>query len=186
MYKHDTLDIGFIAHPKTASSSAARILCENGWHVTSNHHMVDRNLPANVISVIREPQDWYVSWYFHIRKHPLGQIKCDFAEWLPTFIETASWPHQRDGFIGIEQTTHLIFYKRLQDGWDAVMADLGLEPLELPFLNVQGRENRPADEFFTPELVKLLNPDLQAQYAALEAQLGDQPYLRNPCQETTA
>lgn len=173
MYRHNTLDIGFIAHPKTASTSLSRVLQKNGWSSKTGHHEIDEPIPAQVISVIREPHDWHVSWFFHVAP------KSSFAEWLPVFLREAGWPYGR--FDGLVHTTHLIFYKRLQVGFDAVMADLGLQPLELPFDNVKGRAGRPSDEFFTPELSELLDPALIASYAALEAQLGDQPYLELPC-----
>lgn len=176
MYRHPIHDIGFIAHPKTASTSAAKALEAENWWAKKPHHEADEPFPKNVISVIREPMDWYVSWYFHVRGRRNRDIG-DFDEWLEEFVQHKSFP-QHPPFYGLPHTTHLLFYDRLQDGLNAALTDLNLQPIELGFFNVRGREGRPASEFFDQNSKNLIDNGLFMTYDSLRDQLGDQPYLR--------
>jgi hypothetical protein len=179
MYRHPIHDIGFIAHPKTASTSAAKALEAENWWAKRPHHEVDEPYPKHIISVIREPRDWYTSWFFHIKGHRDNDIG-PFDEWLERFIREAEFP-TTPPFYGLPHTTHLVFYERLQEGLNAALIDLGLQPIELGFHNVRHRDGRPASEFFTETSEKLLDPTLILTYDSLREKLGDQPYLKIRC-----
>jgi len=176
MYRHTTFDIGFIAHPKTASTSASRVLQKNKWFSNEPHHSANPPYPKSIISVIREPKDWYVSWYFHVKGKRNNDIG-PFDEWLEKFIAEAKFP-ATPAFYGLPHTTHLLFYERLQPGLDAALLDLGLQPLELPFDNVRHRDGRPASDFFDQNSEKLVDKTLFVTYDSLKQKLGDEPYLR--------
>lgn len=160
----------FIAHPKTASQAARVALTGCGWVYTSSHHEIDLPMPGQVISVIREPRDWCVSWYYHMPR------TLPFDEWLPKFLRTNNYV--RDGFFGVTHTTHLIFYSRLHVGFDAVMEDIGHPPVELPIVNKKNRPRTPVREYFTRHLTGFIPTRLMEQYDELYAQLKDQPFLR--------
>ena len=51
------------------------------WKKSSPHHDLDFPMPKHVISVVREPEDWYTSWFFHIKDRTES-----FDEWFPTFV----------------------------------------------------------------------------------------------------
>ena len=174
MYRYER-DIAFIAHPKTGSQSAAKMMRDNGWRKANNHHELDFPMPLNVISVIRETEDWFVSWYFH--NHPKEGNRPEFGKWLQGYTDHNDWA--RRGFYGLRYTTHLLFFDRLQDGLSAVYQDLGIVgPRELPHLNHKGRNKQPASDFFDEESRKLLDPQMILTYNSLRSQLGDKPYLR--------
>ena len=176
MYRYE--DAAFIAHPRTASVAAGYILKENGWRKPIlGHHEIDPELPKTVISVIRETEDWIVSWYYHV-VHPRTKNDPTFADWLPGFLENPNYTDFTRGFHGLPHTTHLIFYDRLQAGFDAVFDDLGLKPVVLPHLNVRNREKRPASDFFTDSLRNLLDKRQIVCYDSYRKLLGDQKYLR--------
>ena len=75
-------------------------------------------------------------------------------------------------------TTHLVFFERLTVGLNAVFEDLEEPPIDMPFLNHLGRNNRPASFFFDERSEKLLDKKMVEQYSTLKDKLGDKPYLR--------
>lgn len=170
IYKKKNVYAGFICHPKTASQSAAKALLDGDWRSASHHHEIANSVPGRTVSVIREPEDWYVSWRYHT------DTQLEFTEWLKGFIKTNDW--SRRGFYGIPHTSHLVFFDRLQEGIDEAFKDIGLPPLKLPFMNHKGRQGKPASDFFTEESRKLLDPKRVAEYAELRERLGDEPYLK--------
>lgn len=183
MYLHESGLIAYIAHPKTASSSISHALGETGeWEHCGPHHEI-REGPlkregVRVISVIREPFDWYVSWYFHYKwKEPFPR----FLEW---FLKTGNNHTRQPGgeFYGLQYTTDIIFYEKLVEGLDGVFDDLGLDRLDLPYRNHQGREGRHWSEFFNSKASTLLateRPELLKRYGELRKQLGDQLWIKN-------
>ena len=70
-------------------------------------------MPKHVISVVREPEDWYTSWFFHDKSGTES-----FDDWFPGFIKRNKYSVL--GFFGLEHTTHLIFFEKLIEGWGAV------------------------------------------------------------------
>lgn len=172
MYRNGRHD-AFIAHPKAASMAVATVLRNNGWRKTSNHHELDFPMPRNVISVIREPEDWYVSWYFYLNR---CENRPTFEEWFKTAKED---PFVAGGFFGLQHTTHLVFLDRLQAGFDAVFQDIGLPRLIFPvFHATYGRNGATPDEIFTNSTRNLLDKGEIARYTSLRERLGDDPYLR--------
>lgn len=163
-------NIAVICHPKTASRSLAEAL---GWERVGHHHEMKLPLPENVISVIREPEDWYTSWYFHQldqKQHTPEQRP--FRDWLRYFTENVHW--SKLAFYALPHTTHLVFYKNLSEGINAALESLGQPAIELPVLNRKGRTD---EEFFTDETRRLLDPELIKTYTTLEKRLGVQAFL---------
>ena len=180
MYVHDSGKIVYIAHPKTASSSISHAMNESGeWEPLAGHHEV-RTAPikegVRVISVIREPFDWYVSWYFHYKwKEP-------FPKFLKWFLKTGNQHTRQGDFFGLEYTTDLLFFERLHEGLDALFDDLGLDRLQLQHRNHQGREGRHWSEFFDQKSSTLLateRGELLKLYGDLRKQLGDEKWIKN-------
>ena len=170
MYRRGNITV--IAHPKTASKSLAQVLIDRGWQKIGHHHDI-RSPTGSVISVIREPKDWYVSWYFHCGKPG------PFNLWLKGFILNNDW--SKKGFFGVPFTTHLIFYDRLSEGLSDAFKDLQESPIKLPILNHLGRNNRPADYFFDEASIEMLDKAMVEEYSLLKEELGDEPYLRLWC-----
>jgi len=166
----------FISHPKAASMAVNAVLLKNDWRKTSGHHEIDFPLPKNVITIIREPRDWYVSWYFfrHVR---VEKPWTPFAEWLETNMHED--PFIANGFFALKHTTHLVFFDRLQVGFDAVFGDLGLPRLEIPVHHATpDRDGATADEIFDEKAENLLDKGMISCYDSLVQRVGDQPYLR--------
>ena len=164
-------DIAFILHPKTGSHSIQAVL--DGWTKVGSHHDVVHPLPKNVISVIREPLDWFVSWYWHnFPKEP----RPAFADWLPEY--TSHNIYAKRAFYGLRDTTHLVFFDKLEEGINAAFTDLGLPAVELDHLNHKGRNKKPASDYFEPYLLQYVDPKLIATYEILKERCGDAPYYR--------
>lgn len=177
MYVHHSQDIAYIAHPKTASSSISHALLETGeWDLVGNHHEVSEKKLAGmrVISVVREPTDWYVSWYFHYHSDK------SFYEWFRWFINTGN-SHTRQGeFFGVKYSTDVLFYDRVHEGLDLVFDDVGLDRLDLQHRNQQGREGRAPELFFCQKSAQLMaerKADFLRLYADLLAERGDKVCL---------
>lgn len=164
-------DIAFILHPKTGSHSIQDVL--DGWEKVGSHHEVVHPLPKNVISVIRETSDWFVSWYWH--NYP-KEPRPPFGEWLENYtvqnLDAKRW------FYGLRYTTHVIFFDKLEEGINAAFADLGLPPVELEHLNHKGRNKKPASDYFEPYMYQYLDPHWTATYETLKERCGDEPYYR--------
>jgi hypothetical protein len=163
----------YIAHPKTASIATVEALEKEKWLRCGGHHGI-YPYPAGskIISVVRDPMDWLVSWY-----HYLGK-KGEF----PDFIQTFRTPYQIDGmaFFGVFCSTHVIFYDNLQAGWDAVLDDIRRPRITLEHRNVsQGRSN--VSDYYDNETFELFLKhwgDLYAWYQNIHSMKGNDPFLR--------
>lgn len=166
----------YIAHPKTASLATAAALEAAGWKEVGGHHGIyPHPIDAKVISVIRDPADWLVSWYHYLKRDIQG-VK--FGDFIDTFAN----PLTIDGmpFFGVYCSTHIIFYDSLQEGWDAVMDDIRRPRLKLDRLNVSlGRKN--VSEYYDnanwDRFLKRFG-DLYSWYQNLHSMRGSELFLR--------
>lgn len=163
----------YIAHPKTASLATAAALKSAGWgEVGGRHGIYPHPAGSKVISVVRDPMDWLVSWY-----HYLGR-QVTFRDFVQTFAN----PLQIDGthFFGVYCSTHVIFYDNLQAGWDAVLDDIRRPRITLGHKNVSlGRGH--VSEYYDNETFELFLRrwgDLYAWYQNIHSIKGNEPFLR--------
>jgi len=194
MYVHEKAV--FIAHPKTASSSVGHVLNRDAaWKkIGEHHHVIPESIPKGipVIGLIREPQDWYVSWFHdhHPRKAVSGvshaEHRVKFRGWFERFIEGGEkrwslrhgvqWGGKYRCLYGLPLITHLLFFDRLAAGWSAMWQELGLEPFVLPHKHELGRWAWKAHYWFEDDLVELLDrkrPDYIRVYKQLAEMRGD-------------
>lgn len=163
----------YIAHPKTASIATTSALKRNGWVEIGGHHgLCPHPAGSKVISVVRDPMDWLVSWY-----HYLG-AKGEFKDFLTTFAN----PLQIDGmhFFGVYCSTHVIFYDSLQVGWDAVMDDIRRPRITLEHENVS-LDRSGVSDYYDNETFELFLKrwgDLYAWYQNIHSMKGTDPFLR--------
>jgi hypothetical protein len=145
----------YIAHPKTGSTSAASALTKAGWEHHGTRHSIEPYAPdAKIISVVRNPMDWLISWYHY--KHNTKQFhitspefkKAQFKLWIPEFTNE----YQIGGlhFYGVPLSTHIIFQKDLQRGWDAALDDVRRVRITLTHENVS-KNRLTVSEYFDAE-----------------------------------
>ena len=177
----------FIAHPKTASTSATSALTRRNWEQLGKRHAIEPypDLPTvNIISVIRHPMDYFVSWFCYQHRQP-GSKSAEFAYWLEKFYNR----YQIGGlhFYGFPLSTHVIFFHELQRGWDAVMEDIGHDTFEMPREN--GSWDREPDITFYyndrgMEIFLRRFGDFLAWYNNVLALKGNEPFLRRGHRES--
>lgn len=167
MYVKD--DTAVIAHPKTGSMSLCDVLTNQmGYKVVGKHHSVeDTSQYERVVSVIREPFDWYTSWYFHYKKRDKADEP--FDDWLVKFCTGENRWH-RKGFYGLPLTTHVVFYEDLQQG----LTDL-LDAPTLPRRNAGPREPVETKKFFDSSKYDALKEQREGSY--LEVKIRHRPLL---------
>lgn len=166
----------FIAHPKTASMAAAEALKKEKWKEVGGHHGIyPHPVGSKVISVIRDPADWLVSWY-HYSNSDIKEI--EFGHFIDNFVN----PLTIDGmpFFGVFCSTHIIFYDSLQEGWDAVMDDIRRPRIELNRLNVSPRRGNVSDYYDNQTWDRFLKRfgKLYAWYQNLHSMKGNDAFLR--------
>jgi hypothetical protein len=166
----------YIAHPKTATHSTIEALKAAGWTQVADHHGI-YPYPAGskVISVVRDPMDWLVSWY-----HYLGGKKK--YKGFPEFLRVFGNPLQIGGmhFYGVYCSTHVIFFDNMKAGWDAVLDDIRRPRITLGRQNVSlGRGN--VSDYYDNETFALFMSrwgDLYSWYQTIHSMKGDAPFLR--------
>jgi hypothetical protein len=167
-------DIGFIAHPKTGSTSAKAYFEKYDWAVIETHHAfrpawVHQHGLWHIGAVVRNPWDVMVSWYFH-KGHSQRE---PFNVWLPKFIEGSDYI-RRGLFFGYEYATHILQFEDLDHDWDLWLEAMGLPHWPLPNLNIGiGRDKRHYTEFYDTE-----SRDLVAARFAEEIQTLEYEYDR--------
>lgn len=152
-------DLGFAAHPKTASEAIAEGLRKRGWRQVGGHHDI---VPFDgpVFCVVREPKDWLTSWYFYLGNG------APFEEWL----EVWNNPLAKDGehWFALEVCEYVLFYDDLQAGLDSLFEG----EFELPYLNVSlSRRGIGADVLFEPPSVKKIFQRRYGEFDTLYRQL---------------
>jgi hypothetical protein len=135
MYLHHEKKIGFIAHPRTASTATSHALMEMGFEISQGHHEFKRTLDATWIffCTVRNPLDVMVSWYYNKpREKP-------FDLWLPEFLEGCHFLQGPRMFFGRHLCSHVLYYETLQEDFDEFCQDVGLPQKEIPKRNVSKR-----------------------------------------------
>jgi len=141
MYVDAKGQLAFLAHPRTASTSLRQCLLRTGWKGVGEHHeIVHSELRSDmlVFSVIREPFDWFASWYF--RKTSGNE---DFHVWLKMFLRQGGvfvqqtpyiLPNDNGAFFGLPYTHWVLFYDNLQIGLNTICEKFGIDNFSLPKL----------------------------------------------------
>ena len=149
MYLHHYKKIGFIAHPRTASTATAHTLMQMGFEITSlGHHGMANSMDNDwkFFCTVRNPFDVMVSWYYaQKREHSFGM-------WLPIFLrechffqDTRMFYGQTMGtrgsrmFFGQENCTRVMHFETLQDDFDGLCNDFGFHPRTIERRNVSVR-----------------------------------------------
>lgn len=141
---------GIILHPKTGSMSIREAL---KWDAEiGGHHGYDENTCQSIIndggivcSVVRNPWDIMVSWYFYNQKreHNPQYPKVEpFDEWLPRTLEAGNGWIEKGLFYGAghcNQTIKFEFGIELQ--LNKHLIDCGLDPVNLKRVNSTEHEH---------------------------------------------
>ena len=148
------------------------LISQMGYKLVGKHHSMEDLTPyERVVSVIREPFDWYTSWYFHYKKRDKADEP--FDEWLTKFCTGENRWH-RKGFYALPYTTHVIFYEDLQQG----LTDL-LDAPTLPKRNAGPRVPVETKKFFDSSKYCALREQREGSY--LEVKIRHRPLLNyNP------
>ncbi len=177
MYVHEEKKVGFIAHPRTASTATGHVLTELGFIQRINHHgfKPEWDLTGwNVFSTVRDPFDLMVSWYHHKKRYRA----ISFQEWLPLFLKESNQYLDQGLFFGVDYSQHWLHYETLQADFDETMRLLGFPQREIPWKNVSvDRPDKPLSEYYNDS--KLIN--LMTSYFGKE--INTHGY-QTPCQDS--
>jgi len=143
MYVHHEKKIGFIAHPRTASSATAHTLMKMGFEIVNSHHgMWDvLNDEWKFFCTVRNPFDVLVSWFYSQRREK------PFDLWLPEFLSGCQFLQGPRMFFGRPNCTHVLHFETLQDDFDGLCNDMGFQPTTIEHRNVS--VNRKPQGFMT-------------------------------------
>jgi hypothetical protein len=136
MYMHHEKKLGFIAHPRTASTATSHVLMKMGFEIHFGHHdMVDvLDDDWEFFCTVRNPFDVLVSWFHNQpREKP-------FSLWLPKFLDECHFMQGRM-FFGQHACNHIIHYENLQEEFECVMDEFDLPLVEIPKRNVSARKS---------------------------------------------
>lgn len=161
MYILEEFNLGFIAHPKTASSATQRVLRGLGARLYGNHHAAEErwcrpilDSGGIIMSTIRNPYDLLVSWYFHYKQRAERR---SFKEWLPQQLANPNDYIRKGLFYGLQWTNRVLRYEALQSDFNAVLVEMGLGPITIKPFNVSiKREGRPYQQMYDLELIHLV------------------------------
>jgi hypothetical protein len=148
MYIKD--DIGFIAHPKTGSTSAMTVLeGELGFEKRGQHHEWRQPWLDGLrvrAATVRNPWDVMVSWYFHKGCDGKGP----FEQWLPVALHRNDYI-RRGLFFALPHANFILRFEDLDNDWKQFLKLAGLPHVDLPKKNVgRGRNGRHYREFYGP------------------------------------
>ncbi len=154
MYFHFDKKVGFIAHPRTASSSTAHVLMQQmGFVIKGDHHAFDPTWNLNdweFFCTVRNPFDVMVSWFYNQKREK------PFSRWLPEFLDGCQFLQGERMFFGQSACKHIIHFENLQDDFDRVMHDVGLPLMRLPLRNVSARESSSFMGYYNPRTAKMV------------------------------
>ncbi len=136
MYIHEEKKIAFIAHPRTASVAIAATLCEMGFTQVGSHHQFKEVwCLGHTFSVVRNPFDMMVSWYY-FRARECG---LSFESWLRVFLDDPPYYIKHGLFFGVYLCTDTLRYENLQEEFDQFTKKVGLPQTEIMRSNVTKR-----------------------------------------------
>jgi len=151
MYIHEEKNVAFIAHPKTASLAMSYTLLDMGFEKIGSHHQFKEIwCRKTTFSVIRNPFDLFVSWYY-AQPEKLGVT---FEKWAAHVIQRPSpYSYINDLFFGLKFSTDVLHFENLQEDFDKFTEKVGLPQTEIKRTNVsERREGRNFADCYTPEL----------------------------------
>jgi len=164
MYVLEEQNLGYIAHPKTASSAMKQVLSALGATLLGSHHDFEDewcqpilDSGGLIMTTIRNPFDLMVSWYFHYAKRRPGTPMESFKEWLPAQLEHPNDYIKRGIFCGLRWANRPLRFENLQEDFDKVMVEVGLKYAHIEPFNVSlNREGCPYQEMYDDHLRQLI------------------------------
>ena len=133
MYVHEEKGVAFIAHPRTASISMATTLLGMGFTQVGSHHQFRESYcRETTFSVVRNPFDMLVSWYYLKRRDD----HLSFEGWLRVFLHNPPHYISQGLFFGQHLCTDILWYENLQEEFDELMERVGLPQTEIMRSNV--------------------------------------------------
>lgn len=100
-----------------------------------------------VMSAIRNPYDMVATWW---------QLDRRGFQTLADFVSGQTDPRFSELDYLVKQSSRVLTYERLQSDLDAVLQDVGMEPVLLPKLNVTPGK-RPWREYFDSDAIEAVN-----------------------------
>lgn len=152
MYVHKEKDVAFIAHPKTASLAMGQTLQEIGFTQVGSHHQFKEVwCLKHTFSVVRNPFDLIVSWYY---SQPAKE-GLTFAKWVVKVIRPESpYSYVNDLFFGLKSSTDVLHFENLQEDFDRFTEKVGLPRTKLKRTNISTRRAGCAfADCYTPKLI---------------------------------
>ena len=136
MYIHEKKKVAFIAHPRTASVAMVETLLGMGFSKIGSHHQFDEAwCLETTFSVVRNPFDMMVSWYYFKRR----EEGLSFEDWLTIFLKDPPHYIKYGLFPGQHLCTYILWYENLQEEFDELMLEVGLPQTEIVKSNVSKR-----------------------------------------------
>jgi hypothetical protein len=134
--------------------------------IVGNHHSVDEercrlilDSGGIIMATIRNPYDLLVSWYFHYkqRRGTKAPDMESFKTWLPQQLAHPNEYIRKGLFYGLPWVNRVIRFEKLQDDFNAVLEEIGLEPITIGQFNVSRfREGQSYQEMYDSELIGLV------------------------------
>ena len=140
MYLHYEKKLGFIAHPRTASTATAHVLMQMGFEILHGHHEIVTCLDDDweLFCTVRNPYDVLVSWFYNQRREK------PFTLWLPEFLDGCHLLQGERMFFGQSACKHILHFENLQEEFEHVMNEFDLPLVEIPRRNVSQLRDRPS------------------------------------------
>lgn len=157
-------NLGFIAHPKTASSSTQRALRAMGAQMYGNHHDVEEEWCRTILDAggivfctVRNPYDIMVSWYFHYMKRRGNEYREPFKTFLPQQLGNPNNYIRKGLFYGAKYANKIVHFENLQEGFNDALDAAGMQAPTLEPFNISlNREERPYQGMYDEQLKSLV------------------------------
>lgn len=151
MYIHEEKSVAFIAHPRTASVAMAATLLGMGFTQAGSHHQFkESDCRETTFSVVRNPFDMLVSWYYFNRRDD----HLSFEDWLRVFLHNPPYYISQGLFFGKHLCTDILWYENLQEEFDELMERVGLPQTKIMQSNVsKKRVSRNFTDCYTPSMI---------------------------------
>lgn len=130
-----------ICHPKTGSQSVREALRRKyNARVVRGQHFLDEDECKRIIldggivcSVVRNPWDLMISWYFYSEHDPKqGKDVLPFSQWLDNVLTSGNGWIEHGLFYGLDHCNRIIRFEHdIQSQLNGCLIDCGLEPVAL-------------------------------------------------------
>lgn len=152
-----------LAHPRTASTVLRNAILEQGAMLINPHHVgidhpevVKHHRGEPVLTVIRNPYDMLVSWWF------VRTFNRPHRPTLTEFVKT--FRDQKENFIrGGKILYHtpaadiVLRYESLDQDLNPALVGCGVEPVVLPHSNRTGGKDKPWQSYYDQAAIKAAN-----------------------------